>query len=53
MYAGRAIVPHGLMRTGHGPGCALPPETPAQNVHAFVEAAHRCGRYRPDGNLAG
>jgi uroporphyrinogen decarboxylase len=34
-----------------GPGCALPPETPAQNVHAFVEAAHEHGRYRPDGNL--
>ena len=34
-----------------GPGCALPPETPAQNMHAFVEAAHRYGRYTPDGNL--
>ena len=32
-----------------GPGCALPPETPAENMHAFVEAAHRHGRYRPDG----
>lgn len=36
-----------------GPGCALPPETPAENMHAFVEAAHRHGRYRPDGGLAG
>ena len=35
-----------------GPGCALPPETPAANLHAFVEAAHRWGRYRPDGSLA-
>jgi len=34
-----------------GPGCALPPETPAENMHAFVEAAHRHGRYRPDGSL--
>jgi uroporphyrinogen decarboxylase len=34
-----------------GPGCALPPETPAQNMHAFVEAAHRHGRYRSDGRL--
>jgi uroporphyrinogen decarboxylase len=34
-----------------GPGCALPPETPAANLHAFVEAAHRWGRYRPDGSL--
>ena len=34
-----------------GPGCALPPETPAENLHAFVEAAHRWGRYRPDGSL--
>jgi uroporphyrinogen decarboxylase len=36
-----------------GPGCALPPETPAENMHAFVEAAHRHGRYRLDGGLAG
>ncbi len=35
-----------------GPGCALPPETPADNMHAFVEAAHRYGHYRPDGSLA-
>jgi uroporphyrinogen decarboxylase len=34
-----------------GPGCALPPETPAANLHAFVEAAHRWGRYRSDGSL--
>jgi uroporphyrinogen decarboxylase len=35
-----------------GPGCALPPETPMENLHAFVEAAHRYGRYEPDGRLA-
>ena len=35
-----------------GPGCALPPETPAENMHAFVEAAQRHGRYAPDGSLA-
>ena len=34
-----------------GPGCALPPETPAANMHAFVEAAERYGRYQPDGSL--
>jgi uroporphyrinogen decarboxylase len=28
-----------------GPGCALPPETPMENLHAFVEAAHEFGRY--------
>ncbi|HEV3404930.1 MAG TPA: uroporphyrinogen decarboxylase family protein [Gaiellaceae bacterium] len=28
-----------------GPGCALPPETPAENVHALVQAAHEFGRY--------
>ena len=34
-----------------GPGCALPPATPFENVHALVEAAHRYGRYAPDGSL--
>jgi uroporphyrinogen decarboxylase len=34
-----------------GPGCALPPETPAENLHALVAAAHRYGRYAPDGSL--
>lgn len=28
-----------------GPGCALGPETPADNIHALVEAAHKFGRY--------
>jgi uroporphyrinogen decarboxylase len=28
-----------------GPGCALPPATPADNVHALVEAAKKYGRY--------
>jgi MtaA/CmuA family methyltransferase len=28
-----------------GPGCALPSETPADNVRALVEAAERYGRY--------
>jgi uroporphyrinogen decarboxylase len=28
-----------------GPGCALPPETPAENIHALVEAAKKYGRY--------
>jgi MtaA/CmuA family methyltransferase len=35
-----------------GPGCALPPETPEENLHALVEAAHRSGRYAADGSLA-
>ncbi len=35
-----------------GPGCALPPETPAENIEALVAAAERWGRYRPDGSLA-
>ncbi len=45
------LAPGGGLTIGHG--CALPPETPADNMHAFVEAAHRHGRYRPDGGLAG
>jgi MtaA/CmuA family methyltransferase len=28
-----------------GPGCALGPETPPENIHALVEAAHEFGRY--------
>jgi uroporphyrinogen decarboxylase len=35
-----------------GPGCALSPLTPHENVHALIEAAHRYGRYSPDGQLA-
>jgi MtaA/CmuA family methyltransferase len=34
-----------------GPGCALPPETPAGNIEALVASAERWGRYRPDGSL--
>jgi uroporphyrinogen decarboxylase len=34
-----------------GAGCALPPETPADNMHALVEAGHRLGRYASDGTL--
>lgn len=34
-----------------GPGCALPAETPVENLHAFIEAAHEYGRYRDDGAL--
>jgi len=33
-----------------GPGCALTPETPEENVMALVEAAERFGRYKPDGS---
>jgi uroporphyrinogen decarboxylase len=28
-----------------GPGCALPPTTPPENVHAIIEAASRWGQY--------
>ena len=28
-----------------GPGCALPPKTPPENVHAMIEAAHKYGVY--------
>ena len=34
-------------------GCALPPETPAENIHALIEAAKTLGRYDPDGSLPG
>ena len=34
-----------------GPGCALAPETPPENVHALIEAGHRYGRYGADGKL--
>lgn len=29
-----------------GPGCALPPKTPLENVHALIEAARKYGVYR-------
>jgi uroporphyrinogen decarboxylase len=35
-----------------GPGCALTPETPEENVAALLEAAEKFGRYNPDGSLA-
>jgi uroporphyrinogen decarboxylase len=28
-----------------GPGCALSPETPAENIHALIEAGRKYGRY--------
>jgi uroporphyrinogen decarboxylase len=34
-----------------GPGCALVPETPEENVEALIETAHRYGDYRADGTL--
>jgi uroporphyrinogen decarboxylase len=34
-----------------GPGCALPPKTPHENVHTLIETARRYGRYNPDGRL--
>jgi uroporphyrinogen decarboxylase len=29
-----------------GPGCALPPTTPPENLHTMIEAARRYGQYR-------
>jgi len=34
-----------------GPGCALPPKTPPENIHTLVETARQYGRYMPDGRL--
>jgi uroporphyrinogen decarboxylase len=34
-----------------GPGCALAPETPPENIHALVETTHRYGTYATDGSL--
>jgi uroporphyrinogen decarboxylase len=34
-----------------GPGCALTPETPEENVMALLEAAEKFGRYKSDGTL--
>jgi MtaA/CmuA family methyltransferase len=34
-----------------GPGCALPPITPPENIHTLIETAHRYGRYASDGQL--
>ncbi len=34
-----------------GAGCALGFNTPAENIHALVEAAHKYGAYRTDGSM--
>ena len=34
-----------------GPGCALPPTTPPDNIHALVEAAKKYGTYNHAGDL--
>ncbi len=34
-----------------GPGCALVPEVPVENVEALIETAHKYGAYKPDGTL--
>jgi len=34
-----------------GPGCALGYNTPAQNIHALIEAAWKYGQYQHDGSL--
>ncbi len=34
-----------------GPGCALSPETPVENVHALLETVKHWGTYRQDGAL--
>jgi uroporphyrinogen decarboxylase len=35
-----------------GPGCALPADTPPENVHALIECVQRHGVYAADGRLA-
>lgn len=34
-----------------GPGCALMPDTPEENVHALINASKKYGRYNADGTL--
>jgi MtaA/CmuA family methyltransferase len=34
-----------------GPGCALPGNTPRENIHAVMECARTAGVYAPDGSL--
>jgi hypothetical protein len=34
-----------------GPGCALPPGTPAENIAALVESTSRWARHGADGSL--
>lgn len=34
-----------------GPGCALGPDTPPENINSLIAAARKYGRYRPDGSL--
>jgi uroporphyrinogen decarboxylase len=34
-----------------GPGCALGADTPADNIHALIEAAKKYGHYHADGSL--
>lgn len=34
-----------------GPGCALAPETPEENIQTLVECASKYGRYKRDGTL--
>jgi uroporphyrinogen decarboxylase len=45
----------GIMAPGGGfilgPGCALAYNTPSENIHALVEAAHRYGVYNSDGSI--
>jgi uroporphyrinogen decarboxylase len=45
----RALAPGGdyIM----GPGCALPADTPPENIHALMSCARRKGIYAPDGSL--
>jgi uroporphyrinogen decarboxylase len=34
-----------------GPGCALPPITPPENIHTLIETTHRYGCYTSAGQL--
>jgi uroporphyrinogen decarboxylase len=45
----RIMAPHGGFIMG--PGCALPPDTPAENIHELMTYARTMGAYARDGSL--
>jgi uroporphyrinogen decarboxylase len=45
----KTMAPHGGFLVG--PGCALPADTPSENVAALMECVRRDGVYRADGEL--
>jgi uroporphyrinogen decarboxylase len=47
----RIMAPHGGFLVG--PGCSLPPETPALSIHTVMDCAKTAGVYAADGSLPG